>query len=128
MSQSGICSLLAAISDVTSQNYAHVFYMNACRSKNEHENWNSVNTEVTVKTRKHCRNTYGATKRVRKACVRGRPAGVWVQKVGKRKTLIKSLLNVAVSKRPLPVLIRCHGTEDGLCVCMYKIITQQNVK
>ena len=62
---------------------------------------------------------------VRKACVRVRPADVWVQDVGKRKTLIKSLSNVAVSKRPLPVLIRCHGTEDGLSV--YKITTKQNV-
>jgi len=66
-------------------------------------------------------------KRVRNGSVRDRPADVWVQDVGKRKKLIKYLSNVVVSKRPLPVLIRCHETEDEQCVCVYKITTQQNV-
>jgi hypothetical protein len=40
--------MFTTISDVTSQNYEHVFYANACRNKNTHENWNSVNNEINV--------------------------------------------------------------------------------
>jgi hypothetical protein len=60
MSQSaggeGIVICFSITSDVTLQNDRHIFYTNACSSKNRREEWRGFNNEMTVKKLTYCRN------------------------------------------------------------------------